>query len=434
MTSSNNLKSGQMLVGAIFVIVIFSLLGMALASLLSSESYSTIQNYSGVRALNVAEGGVRFTVATSLAATAIWSNSSLKKFGPVTLSPGTFSVSYDSISQYDVTFEVTGTVSGISRTIKVYFHKQTNSLGVFEDYNVYAGIPGSIGDTLNIYDSSKIIGDFYYYGPIVINQSRPPYPPIETGGEIKSTSISPASTATGSIPYFYASWEAIGNISPVVWNNSYYDMQLAKIASGGGWPSDAVDIVLNNITVKYDGLSYYLHNISGTGTICTYGDFAVGGNITVTGNLDIIVGGNFSMQDSSTMKGTIEVIAKGTVTLNGKAAITTDAWVYTKSSATTWALALNDKNRIQGSVLAPYGGIVEYGNSYIKGLAYASNYEIYGNSTLEGSGVFKNVGNFYNNSTIIQNAGALPPNVPNGLSSESTNATVSNSYWNEIYP
>ena len=112
MTYSNNLKPGQMLVGAIFVIVIFSILGIELASLLSSEGYSTIQNYSGVRALNVAEGGVRFTVATSLAATAIWSNSSLKKFGPVTLSPGTFSVTYDSISQYDVTFEVAGTVSG----------------------------------------------------------------------------------------------------------------------------------------------------------------------------------------------------------------------------------------------------------------------------------------------------------------------------------
>ena len=32
------------------------------------------------------------------------------------------------------------------------------------------------------------------------------------------------------------------------------------------------------------------------------------------------------------------------------------------------------------------------------------------------------------------NAGLLPPKDPQGLSSESTNATVINNYWNEIYP
>ena len=431
MTSSNNLKPGQMLVGAIFVIVIFSILGIELASLLSSEGYSTIQNYSGVRALNVAEGGVRFTVATSLAATAIWSNSSLKKFGPVTLSPGTFSVTYDSISQYDVTFEVAGTVSGITRTIKVHFNKQSNSLGVFANYDVYAGTPGSIGNTLNIYDSTKIIGDFYYYGPISINQSRPPYPPVQTSGEVQSSSISPS--APGGIPYYYASWEAIGNIAPIVWSNTYYNNQLAQATGGSGSPAGS--ITLTNNTLKYDSVSLYgNYTITGTVTICTNNDFVIGTTTRVTGNIDIIVGGNFTMNDSSTMQGSIEVIAKGTVTMNGTAAITTDAWVYTKSSATTWAMALQANNLIRGSALAPYGGIVEYGNSYIKGLAYASNYEIYGNSTLEGTGVFLNVGNFYNNSTIIQNAGVLPPKVPNGLSSESTNATVSNAYWNEIYP
>jgi hypothetical protein len=432
MTSSNNLKPGQMLVGAIFVIVIFSILGIELASLLSSESYSTIQNYSGVKALNVAEGGVRFTVATSLAATAIWSNSSLKKFGPISFGTGTFSVTYDSISIDDVTFEVAGTVSGITRTIKVHFNKQSNSLGVFADYNVYAGTPGSVGNTLNLYDSTKIIGDFYYYGPISINQSRPPYPPIQTGGEIKSTSISPSSP--GGIPYYYSSWEAIGNISPVVWDNTYYNAMLAKV-NGASSGSPSGSFTLNNRTITYDAISLYgNYTITGTGTICVKNDFNVGTTTRLTGNLDLIVGGNFSMQDFSSMQGTIEVDVKGTVAMNGNSCITTGAWVYTESSATNWAMALNANNLIQGSVLAPYGGLVEYGNSYIKGLAYSKFYEIYGNSTLEGAGVFLDVGNFYNNSTIIQNGNILPQLVPQGLSSESTNATVSNTYWNEIYP
>ncbi|MBN3032906.1 MAG: hypothetical protein JW873_02310 [Candidatus Saganbacteria bacterium] len=426
-------KRGQMLVAAIFVIVVFTVLGVELASLLASESYSTIQNYNGVRALNVAEAGVRFTLATSLAATANWSGSALKKFGPVTFSPGTFSITYESISESDVTVKSTGTVNGVSRTVTASFHKESSSLGEFADYNVYAGTPGSVGNTLYIYDTAKIIGDFYYYGPIVIYGTRPP--PAQSGGVIKSTYINPSSP--GGIPNYYASWEAIGGIDNVVWSNTYYNTMLGKVGTGtsGLYSSKS----LANGTWQYTDVGLWgNYSITGPGTICCNGLFAMGSTSKVTGNVDVLIKGDLQMHDTSSMKGTVEVIVQGKIAMDATAVITTDAWVYSKSSSAPsvdgqWAVALTGNNRIEGSLLVPYGGLVAYNNSYLKGLVYAKFFEIYSNSTLEGTGVFSDVGNFYNNSTIIQNEGILPQVAPQGLSSESVTATITNTYWNETY-
>ncbi|HVN67653.1 MAG TPA: hypothetical protein VMT55_04705 [Candidatus Sulfotelmatobacter sp.] len=424
-------KHGQVIIAAVFVLVVVSLLGLAAITLLSSESISVVKNYNGLQALNIAEGGLRFTITSSLAADTDWSNNAAS-FGPITLGPGTFSVVYTSREVSRCSLEVTGTVQGVSRTIAADFVRPSFSLGAFDDYAMYAGTAGSIGDTLYIYDSAKIIGDFYYYGPITIYGHNPPA--AQTGGVIKSTSISvPGSPA---IPNYYASWETIGSIQNISWSNTYYDTMLSKATGGTGAPTGSVN--LTNNTVKYDSVNLYgNYTISGTGTLCTNNDFSIGGSPTsvqVTGNIDLIIGGNLYMHDASYINNrSVEVIVKNKIAMDGTAYASTGAWVYCKAASDD-ALVLSGNNRIiGGSILIPYGGVTAYNNSYLKGLVYARLFNIYGNSTLEGSSVFKDLGNFYNNSTIIQNGGLLPTSSPTGLSSESVSGTLENTYWYEKY-
>jgi hypothetical protein len=429
------IKKGQILIAAIFVLVIFLVFGMVVASILSSESVSVVKNLYGVQALFVAEGGMHFTILTSLEEDSDWSNNS--DFGPVSLGPGSFTVHYVTKAKRNCNLQVTGTVNGVSRTVGALFRKG-GLPGQFTDFGIYAGRSESMGDNVRFYNDSKIIGSFYYYGPLQIMGSRPPA--CQTGGTIYSASIDPAPDV--GIPNYYESWEAIDDIDPVYWDNTHYDNMLtlaASNAAGSLTLSGTQTLNLNGETQWYRGISVQDNaKIIGPGTICATampsgtGDFNIEDDAVVTGEVHIVARDDFKMQNSARLLGTVEVIAKDNFDMDHNSSTSFGCILYTRKSGSA-VFNMNNDAIARGSVLCPYGEVVLRTNTQLQGLAYANSFQAYDRGTLEGGAVFYDIANFYNRSMVIQNNEILPPTLPEGLSAESSSGGFEFSNWGIIY-
>ncbi len=430
------MKKGQVIIGAVFVLIIIAILGIVVVSMISTESFSAVKNLHGIQALNVAEGGMNYTMTTALAGDSDWSNN--PDFGPVNLGAGFFMVRYVSRGTKDCVVEVTGTVQGVSRTVQTNFKKGGLPFQ-FYDYGVYGGNPSSIGDTVTFYNDSKIIGNFFYYGPIRILGSRPPA--CQTDGIIKSYSIDPPSP--GGIPDYYASWEAITTLEAVPFSNTYYDNMLTIAASNAGTSlnlSGTSTMNLNNRTYWYRSIQIEDDAIVyGPGTLCATampsgtGNFELNDNAKLIGKVVVVARGDVDINNYATTSGSIEIIARLKFDINHNAVASTEAGEFYSRSTANNAFVLNNQAIAVGSVLCPYGDITCYTNTQIKGLAYGKNFQLYDRGTLEGGAVFLELGNFYNRSMVIQNPGLLPPNLPPGLSSEATVSGFGYSDWDEVY-
>ncbi|MEO0094169.1 MAG: hypothetical protein ABIK67_07955 [candidate division WOR-3 bacterium] len=423
---------GQIIIVSVFVLVIVAILGMVAVTMISSESFSVVKNLHGIQALNIAEAGVRFTIATSLAADSDWSDNS--DFGPVSLNPGYFTVHYASKAKRICILEVTGTVNGVNRTVRLTVKRGGAFPYQFLEYGLYGGDPSSIGDRVRFYNDSKIIGSFYYYGPVEIMGSRPP--PCQTDGVIRSYSIDPPPSV--GIPNYYASWEAISTVDPIVWDNTYYDNWLTVAASNAATSlslSGNQTLNLNGQTRWYRAITMKnFSRIIGPGTICATamptgsGDLNMSDSSRIIGPVRVVVRGSAKMNNDSYLFGTVEVIARQKFDINHNCFTSRECTLYSKGDFT-----LNNDAIARGNVLAPYGKITLYTNSQIKGLIYANEFQAYDRATLEGGAAFKEVGNFYNRSMVIQNGGVLPSFLPPGISSEGTTDSFEVSDWGEVY-
>ena len=430
-------RQGQVIVAAVFVLVIVALLGIVAVSILSTESFSVVKNLQGIPALNVAEGGIQFTVATSLAADTDFSNNA--DFGPVSLNPGTFSVHYITRFRTTCWLEVTGTVSGVSRVVRARVRKG-NLPSQFTDFSAYAGDPGSVGGTLTFHAASRIIGSFYYYGPIVmVNSSFP----VQTGGLIDSTSIIPAPTS--GIPKYYEAWEQIGTAEPVAWNNTYYDNWLNVAANPPAPPLGNPNY--NNGTLNLSGQTIWYTAftargstvITGPGTICaTTGLITISDTTRFAGGMVRLIGLNspnsINLNDNTSWATTAEVIALDQLNINNSVTTPANSILYSKSSTGGRGVTVTSKAIARGSVLAPYGTVTINLNGWIRGLIYAYSLQAQGSSTQEGGGVFRGLADFLNNSMTIQNPDVLPSVLPPGVSPESTSTASFEIYsWREAY-
>lgn len=435
------INKGQVIIAAVFVIVIVAMLGMIAASMLSTESFSVAKNLHGIQALNAAEGGIRFTIVTSLAADADWSDNN--DFGPVSLNPGTFSVHYVSKAKKSCILEVTGIVSGVSRTVRVSFKKDGLPYQL-ADYGIYAGNPSSFGFPVTFFNNTKIVGNFFYYGPVWVWGDRPP--PCQTDGAIRSSSIWPFPSV--GIPNYYASWEAVNTIEVFPWDNTYYDNWLT-VASSYAAESKTLtgtdELKLNggtrwfrNVTMRNDS------TIIGPGTICATanpsgGFFTTYNNARFIGPVRIIARGgglwpfNPSIQfnNDTSWTATPEIIAQYTLELTGNVTTPANSILYSRGN---WPFGFSNKTNaiVQGSVLAPYGQVLNQNNAQIKGLVYANAYVSLNNSTLEGGAIFIQLANFFNNSMVIQNPDLIPSPLPPGVSAEAA-AGFEMWDWGEVY-
>ncbi|MGB9612759.1 MAG: hypothetical protein ACPL4K_01075, partial [Candidatus Margulisiibacteriota bacterium] len=240
------------------------------------------------------------------------------------------------------------------------------------------------------------------------------------------------------IPGYYASWEAITTVEPIAWDNTYYDNWLTVAASNA-----ASSLILSgNNTLNLNGGTRWYRSILvqdnakiiGPGTICATalpsgsGDFTMRDNAQVVGPVRIIVRGDAELNNSSNLTNSVEVIARKSFDINHNAFTSPECILYSRGDFT-----FNNYAIARGNVLAPYGEITLYTNSQIKGLIYADEFQAYDRATLEGGAVFKEVGNFYNRSMVIQNAGVLPSSPPPGISAEGTTASFEVSDWGEVY-
>ncbi|MFA4843507.1 MAG: hypothetical protein WC632_00985 [Candidatus Margulisiibacteriota bacterium] len=283
-------KKGQVIVAAVFVLVIVALLGMIAASIFSGESVSAAKNLHGIQALNVAEGGMRFTIVTSLAADTDWSNN--VDFGPVNLGPGTFSVNYVNRGTQECTVEVTGTVAGVSRTVQAKFKKTGGGLGSIADsYAIYMG--GGSGAVIG--NNSEVNGNVFVYGNLIMG-----------GG----TTITGDATATGTIIGGSVLGEeetyAAPPTTPPSLETSYYNAQI-NIANttptytgnrtfSGPLSPDAY-YVKGNVTLDTLTLTG-ITTIVATGTIICGNNKTIGDYFTAIASREIIVGNNSNIGES----------------------------------------------------------------------------------------------------------------------------------------
>lgn len=284
-SNKNILRSGQMLVVTVFVILIFSILGIVVASMLAGESFSTVQNIYGIQALNVAEGGTRYAVVASLAADSDWSNN--VDFGPIDLGAGSFTVRYIYKTMKSVTLEVTGAVGGVSRTIRSGFNKGSLDTA-FDQYAIFMG--GGNGATIG--NSSTIGGDVFIYGNLAMGNGTTITGDATatgtiTGGSVlgtQDTNAPPATTSPSLETSYYNDQVSIANTNPNYTGNRTF----------GGALAPGAYYVKGNVTL--DSLT-----LTGVTTIVATGTIFVGNGKTIGDNFTAIAAGAITIGNSSNL-------------------------------------------------------------------------------------------------------------------------------------
>jgi len=433
-TKINN-RRGQVLLGAVFVVFVVALLGMVVVTIVNTESFSAVQNLRGTQALNIAEGGMYFTIVSSLSADSDWSDN--EDFGPVALDPGFFSVHYVSQRKKNCLIEVTGVVAGVSRVVQARFKEKGNFPGQFTDYALYGVNPMSEGKDINFLGHSKIVGNFYYFGPLKISGARPP--PCQTGGIIKSTSIS---IGPGDWTDYYASWEAIESAEAVSFDNTYYDNWLAVAVS-----TTKDDLTLTSGILDLLGGTAIYQNIDlggnvtivGPGTLCATTSFRTepGNTVQFIGAVRLISRGkptSFDFNGNTSWSEPAEIIGLDDLKMSDTVSTPANSILYSKSAVGNGrGINLSSYTRPCGSLLAPYGLINNGGRAWIKGLIYAYKYNGFNYSTLEGGAVFDTMAAFQDDTMVVQNNDVLPDEVPPGLSPEASSGGMGTFSWQEVY-
>jgi hypothetical protein len=424
------MKRGQVLIGAVFVMIIVALLGRMVVSLISTQSFSAYKNLQGIQALNVAEGGIRFTVASSLAADTDWSNNT--NFGPVSLSPGTFTIRYLLKGRRTCWIEVAGTVRDVTRVVRFRVRKGAQFPYQFTDFAAYAG-GVNVGGPLTFQNASKIIGSFFYFGSIIMQNS---FLPVQSGGIIESVTISPP-PETG-IPSYYEAWEPIASADLVSFDPTYYNYWLTVAATGS-----AANLTLNGANRDLNGGTLWVRNLdmkngatlTGPGTLCATESINANDSVFI-GKIRLVCRGtgiNAVLFDGTTYwTATAEVIAMDQLNFDGSATTSANSILYSSGEAT--AVLLQHNTIVSGALLAPYGLITSKNSGWIRGLTYAKAYDAFTDSILEGGAVLTSAGTFHNQTQVIQNPDVLPPTLPLGVTYEGTPSSSFEIYgWKEAY-
>lgn len=444
------MNKGQMIIAAVFVMVLVTLFGLSASLILSSESISITKNYNGIQALNVAEGGVRFTITNSLESDKDWSNQA--DFGPVALAPGTFNVHYIVKEKRSCSFEVTATVKGISRTVRIEL-KKGGIPEQMEDYVGYGGIAGSLGPELLFNSNARCYGDLYYYGPIRFAGSSK-----QLGGTVYSKSITPA--APGGIPTYYASWETITTVEPITCDTTYYDnwLTLANVATAG-----VINIAAGNFNLA--GKTWYANyvllsgtaTLTGPGTICATGNpfggtdsgaFRVSGNARVNGNVRIVCRGNgggganprivqfLGNVGNTVFNSSVEIISLTQVNIGQTATISKESLIFSKGSGGTNGIRIYNQAIARGSLIAPNGLVWLLNSASAEGRIYTNSLRMQNTSHYYGTAwSFKvpdgtSITDF---ATLVQTQEGMPTKLAPGIGTTEITSGVINDEWRETY-
>ncbi len=401
----NNRRPGQMLVIAVFVLLIFAVLGVAVASLLSSESYSTTQNLYGIQALNVAEAGLRFTVVTSLEGDSNFNDNS--DFGPVNFGPGSFSVHYAYKAQRTCSLEVTGTVKGVSRKVALSLRK-TGGGGLQSLADQYAIYMGSGGNGFVIGNNGTINGDAFIQGSLNMGSGT------EVTGDATATGTIVGGDVLGS-EEIYAEQPA----DPPSLETTYYDQQIA----------------IANTSPTYTG------NRTFSGSLAP-GNYYRKGNVTLddltlTGDTMIVTTGSVLVGNNSHIGDHLTIIAAGQINIGNNVTIGDGGLWFSKTN-----MVIGNSGEI-ADVTAGNGtsficaGDITAGNTFTSsGLIYAGGSLTVGNS-FEFSGlIIADRASIGNGANITLNPASMDfsavPGVTGSTGEEGT-LSINTGGWQEIY-
>lgn len=396
------MKKGQVIVIAVFVLVIVALLGMVAAGVFSGESISVLKNLHGIQALNVAEGGMRFTLAASLAADTDWSNN--VDFGPVSLAPGVFSVHYVNQGTSSCTVEVIGTVAGVSRTVQARFDKTGGGLGSIADsYSIYMG--GGSGAVIG--NNGAVGGNVFIYGDLTLGNDT-----IITGDAAATGNITGGTVQGSREP------QAAPPTTPPSLETSYYDGQ----------------IYLANTAPTYTGNRTFSGSLSP-------GAYYVKGNVTLdsltlSGATTIVATGTIIVGNNKTIGNNLTVIAAGSITIGNNTEIGTNGLWYSGTS-----IDIGNGGEIADVHAGSGTSFITPGN-FSAGNGFESNGLIFTGGSFVTGNNFEFTGLVVANSVTIGNDAELSvnPNVINfdavpGISAGGINTagSVDISGWSEVY-
>jgi len=234
---SNN---GVSLIVVIFIMVIFSAIGLIGVSLIATTSQESLNTFHSTQALFLAESAMYYTLANQLAGDDDWSDNEdiLNK----TLSIGTFDVEYQSQTETMATIKFTGRIDDVTRQI---IHTFENSGGWHEAFNYYAYVENHI----HCNNAEGTIDGSLRAGGSVHNRDPDDMP------------------VTGPIE------EGISSVMPYV-EYSYYESIADNTSTSAFTESES----------PYSGIYYYDGNVT------------IGDNVTINGS--IIATGNISLHES----------------------------------------------------------------------------------------------------------------------------------------
>ena len=346
-------KNGQVLVGAAFVLIIVCILGMIAASMISTGSFSAAANLQGIQALNIAEAGMRFTVATSLAADTDFTDNI--NLGPISLSPGTFSVRYISAEVQKCTIEVTGTVGNVSRVIRSGFKKGVSLGDLAKDYTLYLG-SGSGGST-SVGQNTTFNGDIFMHGNVTFGQNTTVTGDAYSTGSITGGTVDGTREPNDSLPAAIPTLET-----------TYYDQQIAYAASSG----EAPKTYSQNNTYTLSGFTY----IKGAQSVPQNVTFNVSGSAT------LVVSGNLTISQGCTFGDHLTVISGGTITIGQNVNIGRYGLWYARTAITVSQGAdVSDLVAGTGTAFISPGNVSFGQNATFDGLIYAGGTLTLGQNT-----------------------------------------------------
>jgi len=407
---------GFALVVAIFFVVVFAILGIVVVSLISGENILALRDYNSVRAFHLAEAGLRYTVAASLAADSDWSdNTGFSK----TLSPGYFTVTYLSKAKKRCTLQCTGVVGGISRTLTVLLKKS----GLPDAFDYAVCTFNYASETLYIQNTSAIYGDFYYDGTVIMQNSSQ-----LLNGTMFSDSLTLQHSAS------CASWEPITPVEPIVFTSTYYDNLLAETTKSA---TSALDI--NSGTMNLSGGTYYYTSITirgdaqvnGPGTlVATTGDFILQNSAIIGDNVNLIVKGQSYFQNSASVGANLNLTSQGSVHVENSQTVPAESVFFSYGDIT-----FDNTAYFWGSVMAPSGEISSVNSTTFNGLLYGDTLNLQNSTHLNGSAAVGSIGYFKNSTVVTYDPSKFPSSIPQGFegAGESTTEGLSFMDWTESF-
>lgn len=411
------MNKGFALIVAIFVVVVFAVLGVVAVSLLSGESIMALRDLHGIQALELAEAGLKYTLAAKLTGDADWSdNTGFTK----NLSPGYFTVSYTYNATNRVTLQITGVVSGVSRTIQSTV-RRGGLPGAF-GYGIYSANQG--GEPLVIENTATIYGDFYYTGDVTMkNSSR------LLNGTMYSDFLTLLNSAT------CASWEPLPQ-PPVplpTLDTSYYDTQLKECTR-----SATSALSMSTGTLALAGTTKYYTSITLSGSarvtgpgklVATTGSFNISNSAQLGNDITVIASQDANFDNSAVVGTNFELINTRDININNGQNFPAEALIFCYGD-----IEFENTSYYYGSIICPTGNMYSGNSTKFRGLIYAGSFDLQNSTSVIGCVVLsQDVGYFRNSSTLTYDLSYLPVDWPPGLEGGVSASEEGTSDWQEVY-